>query len=194
VSCVADRSSAPASAGPHSRANQTEDKRHRIKMQLLAYPSCQRSVAIGAAVSGHSAGRSLAMVSRTPHRYLCRTSPQVLLGTRVASPSEENLSGVARPRQPVPRFFFSSRFHRVFQRFETSRNFGTLTSLPRDLSQRIAALRSHQCLVVIPLGCGPRGCGDEGTRTPDPLLAKQVLYQLSYAPNLSRQPCARTWI
>jgi hypothetical protein len=25
-------------------------------------------------------------------------------------------------------------------------------------------------------------CGDEGTRTPDPLLAKQVLYQLSYAP------------
>jgi len=43
VSCVADRSSAPASAGEHSRANQTEDKRHRIKMQLLAYPSCQRS-------------------------------------------------------------------------------------------------------------------------------------------------------
>jgi hypothetical protein len=25
-------------------------------------------------------------------------------------------------------------------------------------------------------------CGDEGTRTPDPLLAKQVLYQLSYIP------------
>ena len=24
--------------------------------------------------------------------------------------------------------------------------------------------------------------GDEGTRTPDPLLAKQVLYQLSYIP------------
>jgi hypothetical protein len=27
--------------------------------------------------------------------------------------------------------------------------------------------------------------GDEGIRTPDPLLAKQVLYQLSYIPNSS---------
>jgi hypothetical protein len=26
------------------------------------------------------------------------------------------------------------------------------------------------------------GCGDERTRTADPLLAKQVLYQLSYVP------------
>ena len=26
--------------------------------------------------------------------------------------------------------------------------------------------------------------GDEGTRTPDPLLAKQMLYQLSYIPAL----------
>jgi hypothetical protein len=25
-------------------------------------------------------------------------------------------------------------------------------------------------------------CGDEGTRTPNPCLAKAVLYQLSYAP------------
>jgi hypothetical protein len=38
------------------------------------------------------------------------------------------------------------------------------------------------------------GCGDEGNRTPDLLLAKQALYQLSYAPDLCRQPCARTWI
>ena len=37
-------------------------------------------------------------------------------------------------------------------------------------------------------------CGDEGTRTPDPLLAKQVLYQLSYIPALKALPCARTWI
>jgi hypothetical protein len=28
------------------------------------------------------------------------------------------------------------------------------------------------------------GCGDERTRTADPLLAKQVLYQLSYVPCL----------
>jgi hypothetical protein len=33
-------------------------------------------------------------------------------------------------------------------------------------------------------GCdlGERSCGDEGTRTPNPCLAKAVLYQLSYAP------------
>jgi hypothetical protein len=29
---------------------------------------------------------------------------------------------------------------------------------------------------------GERSCGDEGTRTPNPCLAKAVLYQLSYAP------------
>jgi hypothetical protein len=29
---------------------------------------------------------------------------------------------------------------------------------------------------------GGRGGGDEETRTPDPLLAKEMLYQLSYVP------------
>src|SRR5947207_9556116 len=29
-------------------------------------------------------------------------------------------------------------------------------------------------------------CGARGTRTPDPLLAKQVLFQLSYSPELRR--------
>jgi hypothetical protein len=29
---------------------------------------------------------------------------------------------------------------------------------------------------------GKHGCGDEGTRTPNPCLAKAVLCQLSYAP------------
>jgi hypothetical protein len=29
---------------------------------------------------------------------------------------------------------------------------------------------------------GKEGCGDEGTRTPNPCLAKAVLCQLSYAP------------
>ncbi len=38
--------------------------------------------------------------------------------------------------------------------------------------------------------CAPvvaRGGGDEETRTPDPLLAKEVLFQLSYVPLLERR-------
>ena len=31
--------------------------------------------------------------------------------------------------------------------------------------------------------------GGKGTRTPDPLLAKQMLSQLSYAPKLEKQNC-----
>jgi hypothetical protein len=33
-------------------------------------------------------------------------------------------------------------------------------------------------------GEAPKGGGDEETRTPDPLLAKEMLYQLSYVPEL----------
>ena len=34
--------------------------------------------------------------------------------------------------------------------------------------------------IVVPTGGGG---GDEETRTPDPLLAKEMLYRLSYVPN-----------
>jgi hypothetical protein len=37
-----------------------------------------------------------------------------------------------------------------------------------------------------------RGCGDERTRTADPLLAKQVLYQLSYVPVLTWRALERS--
>ena len=37
--------------------------------------------------------------------------------------------------------------------------------------------------VTVPLHCDFDG-GDERTRTADPLLAKQVLYQLSYVPHV----------
>jgi hypothetical protein len=37
--------------------------------------------------------------------------------------------------------------------------------------------------LTVPLSCGNVWCGgDDGTRTHDPLLAKQVLFQLSYIP------------
>ena len=37
-----------------------------------------------------------------------------------------------------------------------------------------------------------RICGAKGTRTPDPLLAKQVLFQLSYSPVVRRSKV--TWL
>jgi hypothetical protein len=55
----------------------------------------------------------------------------------------------------------------------------------------VAFLHNESKLVQHPFGppvASPRGRtpdadgGDEGIRTPDPLLAKQVLFQLSYAP------------
>ncbi len=37
-------------------------------------------------------------------------------------------------------------------------------------------------------------CGEEGNRTPDLLLAKQALYQLSYSPDRFTNLGARAWI
>ena len=53
-----------------------------------------------------------------------------------------------------------------------------LTTIPRySISQRVQA---GALAVDADLGCC--GGGDDGTRTHDPLLAKQVLFQLSYIP------------
>ena len=46
------------------------------------------------------------------------------------------------------------------------------------------------CLGVVPrssVQVGGGGGGDEETRTPDPLLAKEMLYQLSYVPAPRRE-------
>ena len=40
---------------------------------------------------------------------------------------------------------------------------------------------------------GRKGGGDEETRTPDPLLAKEMLYQLSYVPRLPEGSGGRFW-
>ena len=42
--------------------------------------------------------------------------------------------------------------------------------------------------LVLPFAAGGSGGGDEETRTPDPLLAKEMLCQLSYVPVTSRGP------
>ena len=43
------------------------------------------------------------------------------------------------------------------------------------------------------LAVGGGGGGDEETRTPDPLLAKEVLYQLSYVPSAPAGDGGRFW-
>ena len=48
------------------------------------------------------------------------------------------------------------------------------------LTSRLSGVRSNQ------LSYRPKVGGDEENRTPDPLLARQVLSQLSYAPNFKK--------
>jgi hypothetical protein len=65
--------------------------------------------------------------------------------------------------------------------------------MPPEIFKSLARFETaHPALFpgVTPSGCDPRPLlpqrlkerGDEGTRTPDILLAKQALYQLSYVP------------
>jgi hypothetical protein len=117
VSCVADRSSAPASA---DRTRVQSDRGQAASNQdaTTCLPKLSKIV-----VNRNCRFRPLRRSSgpfEQADRYLCRISPQVLCRTRFALSSTENVSGVACPCQPVPRFFFSSRFRRVFQRSETS--------------------------------------------------------------------------
>ena len=49
------------------------------------------------------------------------------------------------------------------------------------LTSRLSGVRSNQ------LSYRPEIGGDEENRTPDPLLARQVLSQLSYAPSINKQ-------
>jgi hypothetical protein len=51
-----------------------------------------------------------------------------------------------------------------------------------DGSGRLSAKDRH--ILGTPVTCRDSASGAKGTRTPDPLLAKQVLYQLSYSPSL----------
>ena len=53
---------------------------------------------------------------------------------------------------------------------------GSTRSLQLSVSAALAQDRILRCVVPEPVG------GDEETRTPDPLLAKEMLCQLSYVP------------
>jgi hypothetical protein len=179
----------PASAAALA-CEQTENKRHRIVDATTCLPKLSKiAVASHSRDSLEQSRRFRPLCQFRTREVLAISEPvslpdfaQVLCRTRVASSSEENVSGVACPCQPVPRFFFSSRFRRVFQRRDSGRDFAELRDTHLVFRGDPVGLRT-----VTP-------CGEEGTRTPDLLLAKQALYQLSYSPAVCRQPCARTWI
>jgi hypothetical protein len=58
---------------------------------------------------------------------------------------------------------------------------GHLGSGPELFSSGVVRPRAGDVPLAVP-GLFPGGGGDEETRTPDPLLAKEVLCQLSYVP------------
>jgi hypothetical protein len=168
VSCVADRSSAPASAdrtrvqSDRGQAASNQDATTCLpKLSKIVvnrnrrFRPLRRSDPLLRAVrTGISAG-----FCRKSFAELALRCPalRMLVASRVPVNPSRDFSFVS----------FSSRFTAV----ETSRSSGTLTL----------------CFAVIPLGRGhSHQCGEEGTRTPDLLLAKQALYQLSYSP----EPCA----
>ncbi len=54
----------------------------------------------------------------------------------------------------------------------------------RDRDGASPRLVNYSIALAVPTG---RGGGDEETRTPDPLLAKEMLYRLSYVPTPERR-------
>ena len=77
-----------------------------------------------------------------------------------------------RPAWPVPIQRSAGRWARVSARIRGART-----------AARVAAASSDGSTVGIHLGgLGGEDGGDEETRTPDPLLAKEMLCQLSYVP------------
>ena len=78
------------------------------------------------------------------------------------------------PVNPLPRFFSSRLFAAFSRAFSAASDRVFFSSLAHHV-------REGDCQTP---GSGPSPwCGEEGTRTPDLLLAKQALYQLSYSPD-----------
>lgn len=122
---------------PHLRGNRNENKRHQSLMQLLAYPKLSK-IADHAQLLWLSPRLPLMIPSyrfRQPGRpcscesgrYLAKFRRKSFAGLALRHSGIENVSGVACPCQPCPRFF-SSRFARLFFG-ETSRGtFGSRTA------------------------------------------------------------------
>ena len=92
----------------------------------------------------------------------------------VASLARRILVANVCPVNPLPRFFSSRLFAAFSRAFSAASDRVFFSSLAHHV-------REGDCQTP---GSGPSPwCGEEGTRTPDLLLAKQALYQLSYSPD-----------
>ena len=69
---------------------------------------------------------------------------------------------------------------------DTRRRFGGPACEPSVVVLDPGVSRGPEVFICVPWVAGRKSGGDEETRTPDPLLAKEMLCQLSYVP----VPCA----
>ena len=112
---------------------------------------------------------------------------QVAHSRRAADPSSDPLVGDLRPSGRSPRIRGSPRGdtqRRLERRPEPSvgQRVWEARSLRGLPDIQMAYVEPAQCRSLDGPPIGVLGGGDEETRTPDPLLAKEMLFQLSYVP------------
>src|SRR5262245_14103453 len=129
------------------------------------------------------------MCSHTPSRLGCNFLPFRIVKERpVSPPAPPAVSG--RPSRPD-----TTTSHISARGCVRSEKYHRPHPARRQLVPRVPLKPATRPVVR----AGPTTDGDEGARTPDPLLAKQVLSQLSYIPGwedlvVSKIANARTWI
>jgi hypothetical protein len=130
---------------------------------------------------------SIGIISLTTRRNrrssICRNIPVVKV--RPALSSEPHDARLAPIRRPAIRWSVTSALA------GRSRIRGSFACCVPDCW--LASGMDPNCSILRPTPTVRSGGGDEETRTPDPLLAKEMLYQLSYVPGVGVGDGGRFW-